>query len=326
MTVAVPTPGGSVVPYDDDLVGFEDVTTSDLMVPRLRIVHKDGVFEDSLSKARFDTLDVILLALVKQRIMWDETVDDGDTPQCKSTDHVHGFPNVDPEAKRKCQFPWGKSNFSTGDAKPITIEPGTSREHPNGWHSNGLDVLPCANCVFKEWNKGDWRVPPCSEQHTYPLLYSPDGDLSNAMPALLTVQKTGIKPSKTYINSYAQRRDPLFTAVTRLTLRQESRGSVTYAVPEFRKIGATENSSWSEFSEQARQIRSFIRTAPRSTAAEDEAVAATEGARPAAEEKPSATQAQPAEAASPVSSTPAVATPATASSAAPADDEDDMPF
>ena len=104
------TSGGSVVPYDDSNVGLEDVGVGDVVIPRLRIVHDEAMFEDNLSKAKFSTMKVVLLGLVKQRIFWDDNVEDDDKPLCKSPDFEHGFPNVDPGQRKT--FPWAKSNFT----------------------------------------------------------------------------------------------------------------------------------------------------------------------------------------------------------------------
>lgn len=87
MTVAAtPTGAELAVPYDlGDMgdLGLEDIGAGELTVPRLEIVHEQGVFRDRNSKAEYSTLNCIILGVVKQRIMWDKTVDDGDKPQCR---------------------------------------------------------------------------------------------------------------------------------------------------------------------------------------------------------------------------------------------------
>lgn len=244
--------GSEVEPYEfDDAVGLEDIGVTDVVIPRLQIVHADGVFMDNLSKNVYPSLKVILLGMVKQRIMWDDKIDEGDRPQCKSTDFINGFPQMRDDIPKRKQFPWERSNFSPENFKP---EDGL----------NNMVTLPCGSCIFKDWDKGDWKTPPCNEQHTYPLLYSPDGDPENLIPALFTTQRTGIKPSRTYISSFAQTKTPLFTVFTELTLTQQSRGINKYSVPNFKRLEQTDRGGWSEYANQLRSIREFIRQPPRS--------------------------------------------------------------
>lgn len=332
MTVVPTEGGGAVAPYDDDLanVGLEDIGVGDVVIPRLQINHKDGTFRDNLSKAEYGTLTVILLGLVKQRVMFDDDVQDGDRPQCKSPDFEHGFPNMnlDGNQRKDTWFPWAKSNF---DPANFPAEQG----------ENGLVTLPCSSCIFSQWDKGDWKQPPCAEQHTYPLLYSPD-EGESWIPALFTVQKTGIKPSRQYLSSFAQSRTPTFTVFTEISLQQLSRGSVNYAVPVFKRQGATDRNAWGQYADQYRAIRDFVRQPPRRSD-EEEAPASTPAeanvntapaaaapaatpappAAPAAPVTPPAPPAQPAAPAAPAQPAAAVATPA---AAAPAAEEDDLPF
>lgn len=329
MTVATHSGGGSVAKYDPaeygEDTGLEDVGVGDVMIPRLRIEHAEGKFKDSLSGAVYDKLTVVLMGLVKQRIMWAEDIEDGDQPLCKSPDHDHGFPNVNTEIKKDKQFPWAKSNFDPADARSLELAPGESKAHPNGWSSNGLPILPCSSCVFQQWDKGDWKVPPCAEQHTYPLLYSPDGTGESWTPALLTLQKTGIKPSRQYISSFAQAGNPMFTVFTELSLSLQSRGSVKYSVPVLKRLGPTDRDDWRDYADRQRSIRAYIRSAPRR---QEEETGTPAPAAPA----DNVNTAPPAAATPPPAAQPAEpeakAAPATAAPAAAAaeDDDEDIPF
>lgn len=343
------TGGGSVVPYDEDLanVGLDDVGVGDVIIPRLVIQHKTGTFQDNLSKAEYGTLKVVLLGLVKQRIFWDDEVDDGDKPKCKSPDFEHGFPNVDPATKADKQFPWHQSNFDPSS-------------FPAAQGLNGLVTLPCATCIFKEWDKTgsdgvSWKNPPCNEQHTYPLLYSPD-EGESWQPALLTVQRTGIKPSRQYISSFAQAKTPMFTVFTEIGLTLNKRGQVDYSVPTFKRAEPTDRNSWMEYANQYRAIREFIRQPPRRLDDEDSVApvpedtntntapsapaaaaptpppAAPAPAPAAAAPAPPAPPAPPAAPTPPAQPAPPAAAPAPAAVAAPAapaaaaEADDDLPF
>lgn len=338
MTVA--THGAPADAWGADDTGLEDVDVSDVIIPRLQIQHTTGTWKDNLSGVEYPSLNVILLGLVKQRIMWGEDIEDGDKPQCKSPDFVHGFPNLREDVAAVKRFPFDDSNFSPSDAQPVEIDSGVDKAFPEGYSSNGLPVLDCASCSFSQWGTGPSGkgVPPrCSEQHTYAVLY--EAEVGVWTPALVTLQRTGIKPSRSYISGFAQSKTPMFTVITELGLQQNSRGSVKYSVPTFKRMSASDRDYWGEYAEQYRSIRRFIRAAPHRKDEEGEAApepaanvntgpAATAPATPAdppfaaPEAAPAATAAP---AAAPVSApAPAQAAPAPAPAAP--DDDDDLPF
>lgn len=300
MTVEPRPEGGALAdPNDYTDIGLEDVGVGDVVIPRLGIVHDEGLLKNNLSGENYDKLTVILLGLVKQRVMWDEEVGvAGSRPLCKSPDFDNGFPNLADDVPKDKRFDWDQSNFSPEDFPP---EKGL----------NGMVTLPCAQCIFKEWDKQGWKQPPCAEQHTYPLLYTTDEGESWS-PALFTTQKTGIKPSRQYISSFAQTKTPMFTVFTELSLTLQSRGTVRYSIPSFKKKGLTERENWAEYGNQYRSIREFIRQAPRRQDDEEEPAASSNENTPPPAATPAA---EPAATAAPAASTPA----------APAGD-DDLPF
>jgi hypothetical protein len=215
----------------DGIEGLEDIETSDLVMPILRIDHQRGAIIDNLSGQEHTSLEVVLLGLIKQRVLWDAEVNEGDHPLCKAYDAREGHP----DHKR---FPWAASGF----------DPRTE------------GTLPCENCQLKEWGSHPNReVPWCSEQHTYPLLQVyEDGTLSG--PSLFTVQRSAIKGSKAYISSFVKERKPLYVCRTRLTLDIRKRGSVPFAVPKFVRGAGTEEDDWPGFADQYRGIRDFVQT------------------------------------------------------------------
>lgn len=319
------TTGREVAHVTEDMsgLGLEDASISDIVIPRLRILHKKGMIADNLSSTEYPRLRVILLGLVKQRIMWHEDVEDEDRPQCKSPNFEQGFPNVDEDTLKKKRFPWDVSNFSADD-------------FPASSGVNGLVTLPCAQCKFKEWGQ-DKKPPLCSEQHTYPLLYdtAQEGEEESWVPALFTVQKTGIKPSRNYLSAFVQSKKPMFTAVTELTFSQHSRGSVEYSVPIFKRIGNTEPELWEEYANTFRTIRDFAKQAPRSKDSDDyygeaennantaPAATTTVVQEPVQQAAPTQAPVQQAPAPAQEAAPPAAAPPAAST---PADDDGDLPF
>lgn len=256
-TVPATTGGGVALPEEDAFTGLEDFDTTDMVMPRLGIDHKEAKFVDNLSGQRFDDLTVILLGLVKQRILWDADVDEGDKPLCKSLE----FHNGHPDDKR---FPWKQSGF---DRTSIPVN-----------ENEGI-VLPCASCPLKDWGTHpNGKTPWCSEQHTFPLLMQVGDGFA---PALFTVQRTGIKPSKTYLTSFARSKTPTYTVFTKLSLRPEKKGTVFYAVPVFVQADGTPQEDWPVYAQHYRQIREFITTPRRLD--DDEAAAGSAGTATGAE-------------------------------------------
>lgn len=254
MTVST-TGGSSVVGYDpDDNLGFEDVDQSDIVIPRITIAHQEAEFVNSLSGERYSDLDVIILGQVKQRIMWAAETDEGDRPLCKSPDHENGFPSVSDDLPRDKRFPWVTSGLQMAD-------------FPADQGLNGLVTLPCANCLHKDWDNPKIpgrKKPLCDEQFTFPLMYSPEGssDPDSFVTALFSVQRTGIKPAKTYVSGYAQTRTPMFRNFTKLSLLLQGKGTVTYSIPKFQRGAETDRDQWDNYAMQYRSARELIRMPP----------------------------------------------------------------
>ena len=307
--------------WDD--TGLEDVDASDLSIPRLQIVHSEGVFKNNLTNEEFSEGEFIILGLVKQRVMWPDEVDEGTggKPLCKSPDHKTGFANVDMSLPADKRFPWATSNFPGPEKFPA--------------HGDNMVKLPCASCKFKDWNSdGKNSKPPCSEQWTLPVQYRAAGTEAWS-PALLTLQRSGLKPAKSYITSFAASKTPAFTVITRIGLNTQKRGAVTYSTPTFRKVSESDPEQWLDHSASFRQIKEFITAEPRLAEEDDDAGQTTESSNgdpwenteapveaavtPPAQEKPAPPAAPKAPAAPPATA------PAAATASAPKDD-DDLPF
>jgi hypothetical protein len=306
--------------------GLEDFGMSDTVIPRLKIAHRDARFVDSLSNEEFDNVRVIMLGLVRQRILWHPSIDDDDAaPMCKSQNFEIGFPDLNAEEQPKNKlFPWNKSGFDPKDFPP---------------GADGLVRLPCAGCQLKEWGSHpDGKKPYCSEMFTIPLLYAPNND-DNFVPALISFQKTSLKPLKNYLSAFKRAKTGTFTAYTDMGLDLQKRGANPFSVPNFKNAGPTDSDAWPEYATAYRQLREFLMADPdRRDEAEgsvtvtvqqdpwgsqttDEAVDGEVIEDAPAEAEPTPPPAPPAKkAASPV--------PPTAKAPAPAapEDDDDLPF
>lgn len=247
--------GNTVATWEDLDDGLGDVAQSDLTIPRLSIVHKRGLFKDSSTGIEFEDLNAIFLGVVKQRIMWDKEVDEGDKPQCKSPDFNLGFPQMRTDIDASKQFPWDASDF---DKSVVTM------------NEEGCAVLTCASCNLKEWTKkGTKSVKPlCSEQWSMPLFYFLEDD-ETPYPAIISFQRSGAKSAKTYAGSFKAARQPMFTVLTSVTLTQESRGTVDFCTPNFKRGAQTDPEQWREYSEMYKGVRQMLHQPPRGADSED---------------------------------------------------------
>jgi hypothetical protein len=248
-----------VVPAGEMDTGLDDLTPGDLIVPRLRIKHKEGVFEDAGTGEQMGKLICIVLGLVRQRVLFHHDVEDGDVPMCKSPDYQFGYPNLDPEKKNK-GFPWNLARLNPNDFPP---------------DQDGLVTLSCESCFLQQWGSHPGgNKPYCSEQHTLPIFYAGSFEelvAGHYSPALVTFQKTGIPPSKRYLGTFKQRNIGAYTKVTEIGLNQQKRGQTDYCVPTFKSIGDTDKDEWPAYSEQYAGIRLFLTTSrPNSVLPDDE--------------------------------------------------------
>jgi hypothetical protein len=235
---------GAVQAWGGD-TGLEDFAVSDAVLPRIRILQQEGLWEENLGKQKFQILRFIPLGLVKQRVLFHHKVEDGDVPMCKSSDFEVGFPN--PEPKNNKSFPWELSGFDPANFPP---------------NEAGFVRLPCDGCQLKEWGTNPATdAPYCAEQWTLPIYFDVAMDNSWA-PAILTLQKSSIKPIRSYYTSYATSNQPPFIHIAQGSLKITTRGQNTYSVPTFVKEGESPRERWQEFQDQFKDMRGFLRRPP----------------------------------------------------------------
>lgn len=304
--------------YDFGGAGLDDVDGSDLSLPRLKILGPEAEFKNALTNESAPKIYCVILGLVKQRILWHPEVEDDSQPQCKSNNFELGFPTMGENVPARYRFPFEDSNYT---AKNLQTDP-----------ESGRDVLACKSCSMKDWGS-DRKPPRCGELHVYPMMFSFDGPEVNEMqPAVLTLQRSALAASKSYISYFAQKQEPFFTVLTEMTLTPKSRGSVRYATPNFKRVGVTEADEWSSFMAQYKSIREFLRRAPRDPDAEadDDETTPAEPPKPTANAPAESAPAGRTRAATATKSSEATPV-ARAAKTAPApvaddDDEDDLPF
>lgn len=248
--------GDQIAVWSGDETGLEDFENSDLTMPRLVIDHAEGKLKNQQTDQMFDELIVVLLGLHKGRIMWGELSDgaDNDPPLCKSPDTKHGFPNMDENLSVNKRFPWDAQKvFSPTDAVPLQLADGEYT----------LPQLPCKECHFKEWNTDPTgRKPWCSEEWTFPLLYQEPDDPDSWVPSLFTVRRSGIKPARTYVTPFAQKRSPLFMVATKVTLEMSRKGSVKYGVPKFTKYAKTDPAAHMDYFSSFKSAQEYLSRFP----------------------------------------------------------------
>lgn len=241
----------ATIPDDD---GLEDIDDSDLTIPRITIDHKLGVFKDSQTNEEFDSFECIILGLVKQRVLWPPSPgEDGEGPMCRAVDNVTGAPDL---------------------AKWLVKHNGVTAQAQSGFSISEVEEgnLPCANCGLKEWDSNPNNGTPwCNEQFTFPVIrIMENGDFA---PALISFQRTGLKPCKAYISGFKTSKRPLYTAITRISATHQRKGTVEYVTPSFTRVGDSDPSEYANYSKSLHDIRGFI-TTPRTFEEETTAVAA----------------------------------------------------
>jgi hypothetical protein len=231
------------------VVGLEDFDESDLILPTLKLgANQDaGYIINNLSGEKMTSLQGVVLGIVKGRVLWAADISEEKSyPLCKSYDFHNGYPNMG-------SFPWKASGFPA----PVVDAP--------------QEVLKCGDCPLKEWGTHPKNESPwCAEQHNYVLLQKVNGVM---VPAILTLQRTGLTPSRKYMNSFAQSKVPMFVCVTEITLETQRRGSVDYTVPTLRRGTDIDPQFYQSFADQFRRIRATLQT-PRIADDEGEPVAA----------------------------------------------------
>jgi len=91
----------------ENYTGMDDLSPEDLTMPRLAIGSNEnaGVFIDSQTSQKFSEVDIIILGIIKQRILWPATMgDQKSNPLCRSYDFDRGHPDED-------KFPWKQSGY-----------------------------------------------------------------------------------------------------------------------------------------------------------------------------------------------------------------------
>lgn len=236
------------LPTDYD-TGLDDLG-SDLAIPRLKILHKEGVFSDPSDNSKYAEIHCIILGLSKQRVLFDAKVDPNnpEKPMCKSPDTVTGYPNMNPENAKK-GFPWTAAKLDVRQA---------------GRDKEGRVTIACSTCFLADWDSHPLGGKPwCSEQFVLPILFATSLEQLKAgdhTPALIAMQKTGIKPTKAYLKTFQLRKLGAYTAYTKLNLLMERTGDNVFSKPVFTREGDTDRGDWLDYIEQFRAIEGFLKS------------------------------------------------------------------
>lgn len=222
-----------LVPMTEDgaIVGLEDVDLSEGGAPRITIDHQEALWRDTMSGVAVESFEGVVLGLIKQRVLWPvEMGDEPSPPLCKSVDFSTGRPTE--------KFPLSESGLAIKITEGVTAN--------------------CEDCKLKDWDTHPTRQGPwCQEQHVWAVLADLEGDGQEA-PALLTFQRSSIKPARQYLASFARKRLPAFTTRTQFELQGQKRGSVKFAVPTISRTEATDPDDFPFYAETYQQIRAYL--------------------------------------------------------------------
>ena len=70
-------------------------------------------------------------------------------------------------------------------------------------------------------------------------------------PGVISFQRTGLKPCKSYVSGFVQAKSALYTVVTRLTAVLQQRGSVKWVTPSFQRLRDSDPTQWNDYSRRA---------------------------------------------------------------------------
>lgn len=225
-------------------IGIE-MTSAEVSLPRLKILGRDGVFENPLTSEVYEELDCIILGSLKARVMWDKEVSGDERPMCKSLDAVVGMPNLSEETPVNKRFPLESSSFTKSD---LVLR-------------DGIQTLPCDKCSFAQWDNVRNKPALCAEQFVLPLLFR---DSSNQhVPGVLSLQRSAMKNTKRYLGQFLSSRTPTFSVGTRISLEKMQRGQVVYSVPRFQRGEPTDRSEWQGYWDLFTDARTLLRTVRR---------------------------------------------------------------
>ena len=251
----------SLAPWEaPDAAGtLDELHDDEIPTPRIVVDGKTCQFVNSDTSERYDDLEVIILGLVRNRVMWDRnaTPRDGMTPLCRSNDAVTGRPNISDDIPVKEQFPWKKSNFTRSE---LPVEPNTDQP-----------LAPCKDCVFAEWGNDNER-PPCDERLTLPVFYK--DSFGKWATGILTFKGAGFRATTRYLGAIKARKQQSFMFRTKITLEPQRSGEVDYATPKFERLGLSDPGmverdgkkiaqNWIDSFNAFEQIKDFLRRAPR---------------------------------------------------------------
>ena len=206
-----------------------DIKPEEMTMPRLKIIGKEAVFENSATGDKFEVLhNVVVLGMVRARSYWPKDRDEEQKqPLCRSYDDKLGIPEESDEVAKRFHFPWPESNF---DRENLLAEGSTD--------DYGRIVLPCAQCKFSKWDEVRRKPAPCALQYNIPLFY--DDENGNQQAAIFTAQKSSLTPFKRYLSAFEAAKKPAFMNYCEISLLAEKNGSVDYAVPQIRRGAPTD--------------------------------------------------------------------------------------
>jgi hypothetical protein len=232
-----PTTGSAVEQFMSEFagapVGLEQVDSSDIVMSKITIEHELGLFKDSLTGQTYESLDTVLLGVIKGRVLWDTDLEAKDPLMCKSNDHEIGYPTA--------VFP--KAAF---EAKG------------GAWNPGG--TIACESCPLAAWGSHPKDNKPwCSEQMTFPLTL---GDAAQ-VGGTITFQRSALGPTRAYVSAFVRESKPMFLYRTLITLDRNKMGSKVYSVPKFVRGEAIEDLALlRSYAEQYTHIAEIWRKAP----------------------------------------------------------------
>lgn len=221
-------------------------------IPTLRVHGPTATFVDGLTDERYSEVELVMLGLCKQRVLWPpEMSEDKRPPLCRSLDALTGTPDLD-------AFPWKAAAFNAKTFITVVEDDDTGQDV-----KTLTQPLPCESCKLRQWgtHPKNTQAPWCTEQYVFAVLLKRETDEGELWtPATLPLARSGVKPAQQYCTAYKLKQSPMFVDYTRLKLKPMERGTVKYAVPIFERLGPTDKGDRPYYTDQFYKIRAFLQT------------------------------------------------------------------
>jgi len=197
--VAIPVEAGLPVELED-YSGYEGFDSSDLIIPRVKIVQPTsrkgtpGKFSMNLTEEEFEEMSVVVIKASRSRVLWPPVDSDIEEPICKSSDFLNPDPSIQAPLSTVCA-----EYVQKGDLKVLETV-----------------------CSKAKWINNE--RPDCNQVYNLLCLTGEN------VPFWIALSGSSIGPVKRFISSVALQRKKLWQFETQITTEERNKPSRHYTI------------------------------------------------------------------------------------------------